>query len=289
MPDRTALGPELVYRYDGSLQGLLCCVFECYTRRERVLHLEREEENRLSLYPTRTVVTDAANARRVQRSLPAKLGAEGAQLATTAAMCSDPDTGTVVFRFICMGYRHGPAVCGMLHHDTVIRLHRLYRSVWNEQHHYLGFVRFFECTLPLGAAGESTELALPKTKGALAAIIEPKHHILPLIAEHFCNRYPEEQFLIYDKTRHLALVYRPYQAELTELEQFELPEGLADQQLYETLWKGYYTAVATPARYNPKLRQQHLPKRFWPQITELQGQTGSPTQPMLPQELPEQW
>ena len=37
---------EIIYQYDGSFEGLLCCVFESYTKKERptaILHDGDEE------------------------------------------------------------------------------------------------------------------------------------------------------------------------------------------------------------------------------------------------------
>lgn len=266
MPDRRDVAPAMIYMFDGSFAGLLCCIYESYTRKERVTELFEEDELRMSLYPTRSVETVEEHARRVYRSLESKLGAMGLDLVNHAFRCSDEDKNTVVFRFVELGYKYGTRVCNMLSDDTVIRIHRLYRTVWNERHHYLGFVRFAECP----AVGS---LALQGSKTALAAIIEPRHDVLSLIAGHFCDRYPEEHFIIYDKTRGQALVYRPYKAEIIELEKFELPEGCPDSLLHERLWQGYYEAVAIESRRNDKLRMQHMPKRFWEHLPEMKGES----------------
>ena len=53
MPDR----PNLTYQYDGSLNGLLCCVFESYVQREVPSAIRSEEEEdvykRQGVYPER--------------------------------------------------------------------------------------------------------------------------------------------------------------------------------------------------------------------------------------------
>lgn len=258
--------PELVYRFDGSFAGLLCCIYECYTRRERVIRLEDESDPRMSLEPVRLVETDEAHAKRVYASLRRSLGSEGLLMVQYAFMCSADDKDETVFRFIELGYSVGPVVVTMLHDPVVIRLNKLYRAVWNEMHHYMGFVRFAQYY----PRGDSALPMLPESKNALVSIIEPKHNVLPLLSEHFCDRFPEERFIIYDKQRGLALVYRPYRAEFASLEGLELPDDCTDGQLFERLWKGYYEAVAIEARRNEPLRQSHMPKRFWNHLVELQ-------------------
>lgn len=264
MPDRTAVA-QMVYLFDGSLPGLLCCIYESYTRREQVVQVIREEDGCFSLYPTRMVETDQSHAKRVYASLAKNLGSQGKLMVERAIMYGgDQDSrDTDIFRFISLGYRHGPSVCQMLDDLSVNHVYRMDRSVWNESHHLMGFVRFGECP-------EAGGLALPGSKNALAAVIQPKHNVLPLIAGHFCNRYPEENFLIFDKTYRQALVYHPYKAELIPMESFRLPAAVGEEELYRRLWKGYYHAISIAPRENQKLRMSLMPKRFWENITEVQ-------------------
>lgn len=37
------------------------------------------------------------------------------------------------------------------------------------------------------------------------------------------------------------------------------------------LWKTFYASTENPQRFNPKLRLQHIPKRYWKYIPELEG------------------
>ena len=44
---------------------------------------------------------------------------------------------------------------------------------------------------------------------------------------------------------------------------------LSEQQV-AALWRRFYTGVSNPERHNPRLRQQFMPKRYWPYLTEMQ-------------------
>ena len=48
----------VAYRYDGSFDGFLCCVFESYVRREVPVQILPEEEAQVSLYPEKWIETD---------------------------------------------------------------------------------------------------------------------------------------------------------------------------------------------------------------------------------------
>ena len=58
---------EIIYQYDGTFDGFLCCVFHSYTDKELPAAISSEEC--LSLYDVRTVITVRENAQRVYRSI----------------------------------------------------------------------------------------------------------------------------------------------------------------------------------------------------------------------------
>ena len=56
---------EVIYQYDGSLEGFFCCVYECYAYKETPASFCCEDDP-LSLYEVRTVITQNERSRRVQ-------------------------------------------------------------------------------------------------------------------------------------------------------------------------------------------------------------------------------
>ena len=122
--------------------------------------------------------------------------------------------------FLRKGFRAGPSITEMLADETVHRLNAAVRYLYNENHLTLEFLRFSDF------------------KGNLAAEIAPNNFVLPLLGQHFCERYPEERFLIYDRTHGAALVYQPYEARIMPVEHFELPGPDAEEQKYRELCSG---------------------------------------------------
>lgn len=43
------------------------------------------------------------------------------------------------------------------------------------------------------------------------------------------------------------------------------------EKRYRRLWRCFYDTIAIRERENPKLRMSHMPKRFWPLLTEFQA------------------
>ncbi|MPN37284.1 hypothetical protein SDC9_184800 [bioreactor metagenome] len=146
----------------------------------------------------------------------------------------------------------------MLADETVNILFKAVRHLERESHLFKGFIRF------------------SVTNQVLVAEIEPKNFVLPLLVQHFCERFPEEKFLIYDKKHGMALVYQPYKPLVIPVEELELPEPDQEEQAYRELWRVFYDTIAIPGRYNPQCRMNHMPKRYWKYLTEFTGTFQKP-------------
>ena len=109
--------------------------------------------------------------------------------------------------------------------------------------------------------------------GMLGAVIHPKNYILPLLRPHFCGRFPEEDFMIYDAVHQAVLLHEEHSTRLLELAApLELPPPSAREQQFQALWTQFYKTLEIKARHNEKGRMTHCPKRFWADMVELQGE-----------------
>ena len=64
---------DVIYQYDGSLDGFLCCVYESYVYKEAPAAFCCDEDP-LSIYEVRTVITQPAYSQRVSRGIAARSG-----------------------------------------------------------------------------------------------------------------------------------------------------------------------------------------------------------------------
>ena len=78
----------------------------------------------------------------------------------------------------------------MLADVRVAPVHRLAQRVGREAHRMLGFVRFREVR-----------------EGFYYAPLEPDHHVLPLIASHFADRFSDQHWVIHDLRRGRGIVH----------------------------------------------------------------------------------
>ena len=95
--------------------------------------------------------------------------------------------------------------------------------------------------------------------------------VLPLLRRHFCDRYRNERFFLYDRTHQEALFYAEGRSAVRPLEHFQMAPPDEAEARYRLLWKRFYDTIAIRERENPRCRMTHMPKRYWSTMTEFQG------------------
>lgn len=242
----------MIYTYDETLEGLLCCVFDSYTRRE--IPDDLLPEGTPTFLPARRVVTDRDHAARVWRSLEAK--GEAAEWVRVGWLSCAPDRGRILYAFIRAAFTYGPSVCGRTADPAVTPAFNAVRAARNEAHLMCQFLRFSDYN------------------GILAAQMSPKAMVLPLISSHFSDRLAIETFLIHDLTHGQALFHQEGKTAIRAVESLELDAPGPQERAYRRLWRCYYDTIAIEARYNPRCRMTHMPKHFWKHMTEFQRDEG---------------
>lgn len=247
---------DIVYRYDGTIEGLMCCIFESYARDQIPVLIEVEGAQQMSLFPVRRVETSAGIARRVTIAIHQKICPDALVLVRLGFLTCLEEKEMHLLRFIRLGFEQGSKVMGLVADSRVDILLKAVNYIKREQHLYKGFVRFSDID------------------NVLVAEIEPKNFVLPLIAIHFAERFSGETFMIYDKTNKAALLYKGGQKEIVKLDSFTIPEASPQERGYRALWKRFYDTVAVEGRENPRCRMSLMPKRYWGVMTEFleQGQ-----------------
>ncbi len=251
---------EIIYQYDGSFEGLLCCIYESYTQKERPTAILRDGDDEPCLFEVRAVVTDAAHARRIYDSLR-KLSNEVVPFLRRVFLTCLSEKEMAIYRFVVKLYREGAPYLSRLSDDDYQPLLRAVRHMSTEVEHLRGFVRF------------------SVFDGMLGAEIEPKNRVLPLLRGHFCARCHDESFFIYDRTHREALLYSGGVSRIVPLDSFEMAPPDAEESDYRRLWKRFYDTIAIRERENPRLRMTHMPKRYWSTMTEFQAENDVPTLP----------
>ena len=99
--------------------------------------------------------------------------------------------------------------------------------------------------------------------------IEPEYDVVAPMMPHFADRLRTQPFIIHDKNRNLYGVYDTKEWYITYADEVHIPAITDKEADYRRLWKTFYDTVAIQERINPRCRRQHMPKKYWKNITEM--------------------
>lgn len=183
-----------VYMCEPWLEGILCGVYDAWSDpagHENVRLAVKGEYEELELFAEyRDVQICPEKAEKVIRSVCAKLSQEIYRKVYTASLSQDRERADKIYRFLIQAFRHGPSVLDMLQLPACYDIFGLCRNVYNENHLLTEFLRFSETP-----------------GGILVSRIGPKNDIMTLLAPHFADRLPEENWVIYDENHKRAAVH----------------------------------------------------------------------------------
>jgi probable DNA metabolism protein len=228
------------------------------------------------------VVTDTEKAGRVWKGLEKHLSAAGLRMITISWLSEERALNQPLFNFICKVFRQ-PQVKSLEQNASdpdVLAVRNTCRRVLHEEQRMKQFIRF------------------QKAKdGTYLAVVAPDHNVLPLIIDHFQDRFNDQSWLIYDARRHYGYYYgssssAPCDASLPSANKgmggvvritfedeaslpFDLTNGKldasalsTDDQLFQNLWRTYFKAICIRERINPKKQLNDMPRRYWRYMTE---------------------
>ncbi|WP_293784976.1 TIGR03915 family putative DNA repair protein [uncultured Pedobacter sp.] len=250
----------MTYIFDGSLQGLLSAVFEWFERRPGKVVLQSTEMFQPEVFAESfTVITDTIKADRVWAGLQKKLKKEWLRKFYCSYLSEIPEVYNHLFQFSIYIFKHAAGAESNYGNEHVIALSKYAKSVEREKHRMEAFIRFQK-------TGD----------GIYYAGIDPDFNVLPLISNHFKNRYADQQWVIYDLKRKYGLHYNLIAVEEITIsftsgasKQNPASELMDENEfLYATLWKDYFKSANIVARKNTKLHVQHVPRRYWKYLTE---------------------
>ena len=243
-----------------SIDGILTGVYQAFSSKlphSQIRLSTREPDNYELFTEYHTVAPDSCLAAKVVESLKKRFGQEFYETIYEAAMSDSTssagamDKAYAIYRTIYLAfiYKSGTKVLLALGEPCVYRVFELCRGTSREAMHLLGFTRFQELKNQL-----------------LIARIHPKNHVLPILGEHFSNRLPEENFIIFDENRRLAVIHPCKKSffitDTTGLQSELLEEFSTEEQKYQQLWLTFFESVAIQSRCNKSLQSQLIPKRF---------------------------
>ena len=291
-----------IYTFDNTLDGLLTAVFDSFAfHQQQVTLLVKGDQLPLFANDPYVVVTDEEKASRVWKGLEKHLSRESLHIITVSWMSEERPLVQPLFNFICKVFSPanntlqtgGRVQVDLMHNASdpdVQAVRNTCRRVLHEQLRMKQFVRF------------------QKAKdGTYLGVVSPDHNVLPLVIDHFQDRFRDQPWLLYDAKRHYGYYYEctssgPLLREggvsggsggsggsgwpvapirITFENEAEVPFDLsngklnddvlsADDHLFQDLWRTYFKAICIRERLNPKKQLSDMPRRYWKYMTEKQ-------------------
>lgn len=260
----------IVYTFDGTLDGLLTAVYDAFDRREQPEKLLTAGDA-LPLFcdEVHEVVVDEGRSRRVWIGLEKRLSLEAMRLISVSWMSELPELNNHLFNYMCKVFRQ-PADAESIERNfadpDVLAVTNIAKKVLHEQLRMKQFIRF------------------QKAKdGTYLAVVSPDHNVLPLIIDHFRDRFNDQPWLIFDAKRNYGYYYEgvnePFR--ITFEDESTLPFNFnngqlnedalsSDDRIMQELWRTYFKAICIRERMNPRKQLSDMPRRYWKYMTEKQ-------------------
>lgn len=242
------------YLYDGSFEGLLTAIYYAYGNTEKCSIIKIKEHIPSLLSDIKEIETEVDKFERVYKSIVEKLNDDVLKNIYYLYLSDIKSSEDVALEYLKLCYKFGIKVNLSKNNEIIILVDKYYRKVGLEAHRFEGFVRFKEIA-PL----------------SFYSAIEPDHNILPIILKHFSTRFSDQNFIIHDLKREIAIIYNKEEAiiaNLTKKDGEKLNNSSINNE-FESLWKIFYNSVNIEERKNHRCRNQHMPKRYWKHLTEL--------------------
>lgn len=247
-----------VYRYDGSFSGLLTVVAHLLTHRIQPDAIGIDPPQQQNLFNEMTdIETDEHLVERLWPKLAARLTPGCIHRIRQVFLADHPEREMLICNYLLLAWEKGRRIGTMLAHPQVAPLWKLAQQVGREAHRYLGFVRFQE------------------VNGRFYyAAIAPDHRILALIAPHFAARFSDQDWVIHDVRHGEGIVFdrRRRQWLLLPMAAEGTPEPTPTEELFQELWREYFTTLAIAERADKKLQQSKVPLKVRPWLVEFSQQ-----------------
>ncbi len=247
--------------YDGSFEGFLTVIFECYARKITPVDICSNKAFQKNLFADRIdIPCDPQKADRVWKALEMKLHRNHRNMPFFAFLSEDPGIELKLYRFIRRMFDSPKSIETDYGDRDVLELTKIERRVMQEAHRIQQFVRFQETR-----------------DGLFFAPIEPACNVLPLAVNHFRARFSDQRWLVYDVKRDYGFFYdmhRIHEVVLSEKlfspANGKIPDQLAQEEeaIYQTLWKDYFNQITIKERKNLRVQRQHMPRRYWKFLPE---------------------
>jgi probable DNA metabolism protein len=242
----------LIYKYDGTIDGIFSCVFTAFVNKEKPDLVTAENNVQIALDGMiREINTDYLNNKRIITALYRYIGINALSDIRYAFRCGDDVKANVIFKYICKTFEYRKNISTKFSEQTVLDFYDTVRKIANEVHRMKGFLRFSE-----------------SAQGFYYAHFEPDHDIADLLLPHFAMRFKSIPFIIHDVKRNILAMYDGKEYKTVNANQTIYVQLSENEESMQNLWQTYYSSITIKERKNHKLMNAFLPIRYRTHMVE---------------------
>ena len=173
------------YLYDGTFDGLLTIIFNCYCDKcfpQKILPEYDYIENFLDNITL--IKTDYSKSKRIFNGIENNISHKALYNSYYAFLSDNSEKEINILKYVCTGFDQGPKIDNMITLSYVYKVINMRKRALGECHKLKGLLRFIE-------VGDNM----------FYASIHPDNNIIEALGHHFINRLPSQNFIIHDKFR----------------------------------------------------------------------------------------
>ena len=239
------------YNYDGSFEGLLCCIYRAFTEKEHPFAVYSDDFQPSFDTQITEIKTDPDIAARVAAGIRKNCSISLLSTISYVMRSGDGLKSTIVFNAVkkCLEARKDLTM-NYADYD-MLAFSDIKERISYEIHRMKGFLRFEECE-----------------GGGLYAHFSPDNDICDLLAPHFKSRYPNERFIIHDIKRNKMSLYDGKEIHNISLSTPVTMFLSGEEKNFQSLWKTYFNSVNIKERKHTRLQDHYLPRRYRKNMSE---------------------
>lgn len=250
-----------IYLCTDKINGILSAIYDAWKEsrnKEAGIKIQGTIDSELFCEYTESIESEK-KARAVVRLIQKYMGDETWRVIYYALLSDDSQRADAVFHLMQEARKipSGHRIMEHLTNPSVMKVITLSRKVSREAHAFHEFLRFQELE-----------------NGVLFSQIEPKQRILTCIGEHFANRFPLENWIIYDKTHREYLLHSAKKRWVLLSGAVLNPDAVSliseKEKEYKQLWKTFFHVISIKERENLKCQKNNLPLRYRRNLTEFE-------------------
>jgi len=244
---------HLIVLFDGTFDGLLTVIYNRFYENIRPAYVYRDGYVQQMLGAAMmNVETDYAKSAKVYDAIVKKISNGALHTAYQAHLRDDPEIFTSIYRYIIFGFKVRRDLDKYMKEDFVLNVQSAAKNVSREANLSREFIRFKETK-----------------SNVLYAEMGPVNNVLPIVANHFANRFLGLKWIITDKKRGISAVSNGEGFLITDMPANPL-EFMDNEDEIIALFKAFHKTIAVESRINEKLQTQLLPKRYRRYLSEFQ-------------------